>query len=67
MSYVVHVGHDVGQGVYYVLSSDIPGLNVEAPSIEQLMEITRDVAPDLLGEPAAGSSISFQHEVVFVA
>ncbi len=67
MTYVVHVGHDVEQDAYYVLSSDIPGLNVEAKSFEEFVDITRDLAPDLVGHKVTGASISFQHEIVLAA
>ena len=67
MSYVVHVGHDVEQGVYYVLSSDIPGLNVEARSFVDFVDITRDLAPDLFARKVTGASIRFQQDIVLAA
>jgi predicted RNase H-like HicB family nuclease len=60
MTYVVHVCHDSETGRYYVDSSDIPGLHVEADTFEEFVNIVQDVAPDLLGEAARGSEISFQ-------
>ena len=63
MSYTVHVGYDAGESRYYVLSSDIPGLHVESSSFEEFIDIARDLAPDLVGHPMAGSSISFQRVV----
>ena len=67
MSYVVHVGHDVEQGAYHVLSSDIPGLNVEARSFEDFVDITRDLAPDLVAQNVTGASIRFQPDIVLAA
>ena len=54
MSYVVHIGYDKQESLYYVLSSEIPGLNIEARSVDEFVEIARDLAPDLIGERAAG-------------
>ena len=62
MSYVVHIGYDTQESRYYVLFSEIPGLNVEASSVDEFVEIARDLAPDLIGEHATGSSIDFRHE-----
>ncbi len=62
MSYVVHIGYDKQESLYYVLSSEIPGLNIEARSVDEFVEIARDLAPDLIGERAAGSSIDFRYE-----
>jgi predicted RNase H-like HicB family nuclease len=44
----VFVSHDAADGVWFVESSDIPGLNAEAESYEALVEIILDVAPDLI-------------------
>lgn len=66
-NYIVNVAFDATTGRYYVDSSDIPGLNVEAASFEDLVEIARDAAPDLLGSRAAGCKISFRRDVVLVA
>ncbi len=67
VSYVVSVGFDEATGRYYVDSSDMPGLNVETESFEELVEIARDVACDLLGDQAAGCTISFRRDVVLAA
>jgi predicted RNase H-like HicB family nuclease len=37
MSLVVNVGCDE-EGIWYVLSSDIPGLHVEAETLEELVD-----------------------------
>lgn len=54
MSYVVRVGFDETLRRYFVLNSDVPGLNVETDDFEALVEIVRDVAPDLIGEGRRG-------------
>ena len=66
----VNVAHDAAEGIWYVLSSDIPGLNAEASSLDALVEIISDIAPDLIaanlssefGE-AANIPLSVQHTV----
>jgi len=35
-------------GVWFVESSDLPGLNVEAPTLDGLIEVVADLAPDLI-------------------
>ena len=65
MSYVVQIGYDVQAGKYYVLSSDIPGLNIEAGSVDEFVAIAHDLAPDLVGDHATGSSIDFRYERAF--
>ena len=42
------MSHNPAENLWFVESSDIPGLNVEAPSYEQLVEIVLDAAPDLI-------------------
>ena len=39
---------DADANVWFVESSDIPGLNVEAASFEALVEIVLDAAPELI-------------------
>lgn len=48
MQFLVSVRHDEKEGVWYVHSSDIPGLNAEAESLDGLIEIVSDLAPDLV-------------------
>ena len=48
-----------------MLSSDIPGLNIEAGSVDEFVAIAHDLAPDLVGDHAAGSSIDFRYERAF--
>jgi predicted RNase H-like HicB family nuclease len=44
----VVVSRDAEAKVWFVESSDIPGLNVEAASFEALVEIVLDAAPELI-------------------
>jgi hypothetical protein len=64
MSFVVTVGFDEGERRYYVIESDIPGLNIEADTFEEFVEYTMDFVPDLVGEAAVGAKVTFQREVV---
>ncbi len=48
--------------VYFVLSSNIPGLDLESETFEEFVEIAIDAAPDLVGKQAVGSSMTFQRE-----
>ena len=48
MQLTVTVSHDERQGVWYVESSDVPGLNAEAPTYDELVEVIADLAPDLV-------------------
>jgi predicted RNase H-like HicB family nuclease len=56
MQLTVTVCHDEREGVWYVESSDVPGLNAEAPSYDELVEVIADLAPDLVAAnlPDAG-------------
>ena len=65
------VARDVEAKVWFVESSDIPGLNVEADSFEALVEIVLDAAPELirinLGDGAddlPNIPLNIQHAVV---
>lgn len=44
----VNISHDKSQSVWFVLSSDIPGLHAEAETLEELLAVITDVAPDLI-------------------
>ncbi len=65
MSYVVHVGDDVQEGRCDARSSDIPGLDAEASSIDEFIEVVRELAPDLVGDPAIDPSLDFRHKRAF--
>ena len=64
MSFVVNVGYDEAEHIYYVMSSNIPGLHIEASTFEEFVDCATDFAPDLLGDNAAGAKIMFEREVV---
>jgi hypothetical protein len=63
MSYIVTVGYDEAARRYYVLSSDIPGLNVETDTFKEFVEVVQDVVPDLVGDHATGAKIKFEREI----
>jgi hypothetical protein len=63
MSFTVYVSFDEAENRYFVLSSDIPGLNIESDTFEGLVEAAQDVVPDLVGDRAAGAKIKFEREV----
>ena len=62
MRFTVSVGYDEAARRYFVLSSDIPGLNIEADTFEEFVEAVQDVAPDF-GDRAEGAKIKFEREV----
>lgn len=63
----VNVSHDSQEHVWFVLSSDIPGLHAEAETLDELVAVISDVAPDLilanLPGTAGDTAISIQHMV----
>ena len=63
----VNVSHDKQVSIWYVLSSDIVGLHAEAKTLDELVAVISDVAPDLIatnmpGTPA-DTAIRIQHMV----
>jgi len=66
-SLAVSVSHDKDAGVWYVLSSDIPGLHVEANTLDELVSVIADVAPELIAanlpRNAADAPVCIQHTV----
>ncbi|MBI2720404.1 MAG: DUF1902 domain-containing protein [Rhizobiales bacterium] len=64
-SLVVNVGQDKKEGLWYVVSSDVPGLNAEAETLDGLVEIIGDLAPDLIAANlkgmAANTPVCIQH------
>jgi len=62
MSYVMRFEYDVDDKRYFVLSSDIPGLNVEADTYELFVEAVKDLAPHLI-ERVDGSTLVFEQEI----
>jgi hypothetical protein len=63
MSLVVNIGFDPENKLYFVHDSDVPGLTVEAASVDEVIEIVRDVAPDLIGETAARAEFDFRLKI----
>jgi predicted RNase H-like HicB family nuclease len=63
----VNVSHDKTEGIWYVLSSNIPGLHAEAETLDELVAVISDVAPDLLAanlpNAPSDSAINIQHMV----
>lgn len=48
MDYKIIIRRDAEAGVFFVEESDVVGLNAEASSWDDLVEIIHDLAPDLL-------------------
>ncbi len=44
----VHLAQDADTGVWYVASSEVPGLRVEAESVHDLIRKVQDIAPELV-------------------
>ena len=67
-SLAVVVNHDKQIGVWYVVSADIPGLHAEAETLDELVSIVADLAPDLISanlpNTAASISVYIQHVVI---
>jgi hypothetical protein len=62
MQYTVTVAHE--EGVWFVRGSDVPGLNAEAATLDALIEIVADLAPELVqanGGDASSVSIRVEH------
>lgn len=49
---MIEGAYDPEAGVWYVLSSDVPGVNAEAASLEELEIKAAGAAADLLSEPS---------------
>ena len=61
----VKVAYDVDAKVWYVESSDLPGLNVEAPTVERLQEQLSLAVADLI--EAAGEEGYFDIPIEIIA
>lgn len=57
MHFTVHVRHDDKEGVWFVDSSDVPGLNAEASILDALVEAIADLTPDLIGANLPGAAL----------
>jgi hypothetical protein len=60
MKFMVHVAFDEVERRYCVVDSDIPGPHADTDTREDMIEVTMDFAPDLVGERAAGAKIEFE-------
>ena len=47
-NFIINVCHDEEEQVWYVESSDVPGLNAEAATLVDLVEAVADIAPELI-------------------
>jgi hypothetical protein len=62
---VVKVAYDAEAQVWYVESSDLPGLNVEAPTVERLQEQLPLAVADLI--EASGEEGDFDIPIEIIA
>ena len=46
--FTISVCHDEQEGVWFVQSPNVPGLNAEAPTFDALVDVITDVVPDLV-------------------
>lgn len=44
----VHLAQDPQTGLWYVASSEVPGLRLEAESVHELIRQVEDIAPELV-------------------
>jgi hypothetical protein len=44
----VHLAQDSETRLWYVASSDVPGLRLEAESVHELIRMVEDIAPELV-------------------
>jgi len=63
MSFLINIEFDPEHGLYFVHESDVPGLIVEASSLDKVIEIVCDVVLDLLGAQAAGAEFDFRLKI----
>lgn len=68
VDFEVKIARDGDHGAWYVCDSTIPGLNAEASTFDELVEIITDLAPDLVAtncsdpDAAAGTGIPLRIE-----
>ena len=55
-SLAVVVNHDKQEGVWYVMSADIPGLHAEAETLDALVSVIVDLAPELISANLPGKA-----------
>jgi len=61
MQFTITVSHDEKEGVWFVQNSDVPGLNAEAATLDELVDVLADLAPDLVATnlPSADGPVTF--------
>ena len=63
----VSVGHDVAEGIWHIVASEVPGLNAEAETLDELVAVIADLAPELIAANLPGVSantpLNIQHTV----
>ena len=62
MSFTITVGFDETERRYFTLSSDLPGLNIEADTFDEFMQSATEVAANLL-DKTEGATLKFEREV----
>jgi predicted RNase H-like HicB family nuclease len=55
MQFTITVCHDEKEGVWFVQTSDVPGLNAEAGTLDALVDVISDLAPDLVAANLPGT------------
>ncbi len=64
---VVKASRDMDAGVWFVETCDVPGLNLEAETLEELVEKLPGAILDLLGKDGFGGNDQFDVPVELVA
>jgi predicted RNase H-like HicB family nuclease len=62
MGIIVRIGHDPEEAVWFIESSDLPGLSGEAPTVEALIERIPGMIADLIeenGSPEGTDAIEY--------
>jgi hypothetical protein len=67
MNYLVRVGFDKDARRYFVIDSEIPGLNVETETFEEFVAVTEDVAAELVDTADQDLKIRFEREITVAA
>jgi predicted RNase H-like HicB family nuclease len=63
MQFTVTVSHDEDEGVWFVQSSDIPGLHAEAKTLDELVEVVTDLAPELVAANLPDLDLRGEHSI----
>ena len=60
MKYTIQIEEDRNAGTWYVVSSGVPGLNVEGNTREEIKAEIRELAPELLRANGCGSNFELR-------